>query len=419
MSDEREVYSDGVAMRDTSLAWEAACSILFGDRHFYERTPEQTHPVVRQVVPKYTFDGEEPAVYRYLLAPADAVAARLRVYGYSDAKLRQHWHDVHSDTLQRLPSIIKTLNAFNSGDREKHLKEAELIKNETYDDWRERFMSNVREQQLSGRKRLIPSIVSTDMWDCFAELAVYLEAVRPKYVWIDVSDLYSGEAFQPGVSPQKALAERDREYQDDTLGNILVLTEGKSDVRIIKTGLELLYPDLADMFSFVDFEGFRIEGGASPLARMVKSFAGVPQATRIVAVFDNDAAGYEALNSLSSLKLPNNMRLISLPDIDLCVRYPTIGPEGLREMNVNGSAGTIELFLGREALSDSAGHLLPIRWSQWNKQAGRYQGSIEHKTEVEQRFFSLAADPLISREELLLKLPEMNVLLQTIFRAFE
>lgn len=46
------------------------------------------------------------------------------------------------------------------------------------------------------------------------------------------------------------------------------------------------------------------------------------------AIFDNDAAGHEALASLKSIALPSNIRAITLPDLEFARDYPTIGPHG-------------------------------------------------------------------------------------------
>jgi hypothetical protein len=72
----------------------------------------------------------------------------------------------------------------------------------------------------------------------------------------------------------------------------------------------------------VDFEGFRVEGGASPLARLLRGFAGAGLTDRFIAIFDNDAAGHEALISLKRIALPSNIRAITLPDLAGCGKSP-------------------------------------------------------------------------------------------------
>src|SRR5690606_5828854 len=94
---------------------------------------------------------------------------------------------------------------------------------------------------------------------------------------------------------------------------IVVLTEGVSDARALGASLRLLYPHLAEYFSFMDFEGTRVAGGAGPLVALVKAFAGAGIANRIIAILDNDTAAAVALRGLAAIKLPDNIRVIQYP----------------------------------------------------------------------------------------------------------
>src|SRR5262249_20950434 len=134
-------------------------------------------------------------------------------------------------------------------------------------------------------------------------------------------------------------------------GKITLLTEGITDSRILRASLEAFYPEARNLYSFVDFEGFRVEGGASPLARLLRGFAGAGLRDRFIAIFDNDAAGHEAVALLKSVVLPPNIRAITLPDLEFARAYPTVGPTGNVRADINGSAASIEIFLGEEALT--------------------------------------------------------------------
>ena len=54
-----------------------------------------------------------------------------------------------------------------------------------------------------------------------------------------------------------------------------------------------------------------------------------------------------ALRGLRDVKLPANVRVVHLPDVDWATQDPTLGPQGLMEMNVNGLAPVYKLFLGK------------------------------------------------------------------------
>jgi hypothetical protein len=60
--------------------------------------------------------------------------------------------------------------------------------------------------------------------------------------------------------------------------------------------MKLLYPHLFDYFSFMDFESARVAGGASHLAKIVKSITGAGIVNKVAAIFGNDTVGQEFAN---------------------------------------------------------------------------------------------------------------------------
>lgn len=171
----------------------------------------------------------------------------------------------------------------------------------------------------------------------------------------------------------------------------VIVTEGRSDSWILREVMQLLFPHLANAFAFMDFDGFRVGGGAGVLANLVKAFAGAGIANKITAVFDNDTAAHAALASLSRIRLPVNIRLLCLPELDLLRSYPTLGPGGLTHLDVNGVAASIELYLGRDVLTDGTGSLRPVQWTGFEQSMARYQGEVVGKDELHQRFESKLA----------------------------
>jgi len=174
----------------------------------------------------------------------------------------------------------------------------------------------------------------------------------------------------------------------DISRRVIVLTEGNSDRWILERSLKLLYPHLVDYFRFLDFEGARIGGGAGALANIVKAFAGAGIVNRIIALFDNDTAAESAITTLKSISLPDNIAVLQYPTLTLANQYPTLGPTGLFAMNVNGLAGSIELYLGADVLVDAEGNLLPIQWRGYDAKLGKYQGEIMDKANILERFNS-------------------------------
>lgn len=213
-------------------------------------------------------------------------------------------------------------------------------------------------------------------------LEAYPETAELVY---DLTDLYLGG----WVDGTEDLVE----YADHLISDnfamsrrIIVLTEGNTDRWILERSLNLLYPHLSDYFRFLDFEGARIGGGAGALANIVKAFAGAGIINRIVAVFDNDTAAEAAVQTLDAISIPNNIAIFQYPTLELARDYPTIGPSGLVSMDVNGLAGSIELYLGTDVLRDDDGDMLPVQWRGYDRNLKKYQGEILNKATLQQEF---------------------------------
>ena len=186
-----------------------------------------------------------------------------------------------------------------------------------------------------------------------------------------------------------ALVEDDMDTTALFSQRVIILTEGTTDREFLKRSMKLLYPHLTDYFHFFDFDlnrNNRLGGGAGHLANLVRAFAGASVRHRILALFDNDTAAKEALRNFDSNLLPENIVLRYYPDLDIAENYPTVGPTGRETMNINGLAGGMELYLGREVLVDDTGELTPVQWTGYSRSVGTYQGEIMNKMDVQNRF---------------------------------
>ena len=199
------------------------------------------------------------------------------------------------------------------------------------------------------------------------------------------------------------------------LAPVMVLAEGKWDIRVLETSLSLLFPDRDEYFTFFQHAEFRVDGGVSFLVKMLRAFAAARAPLRLVAVFDNDTAGLEALRLVRGDGLPASFALVRLPDIELARKYPTLGPTGEHVADVNGRAASIELYLGKAALSVS-GRFRPVRWKGTVKGEDAYQGEVEGKSDIQEEFEQLSGD-IAEGEEARAAFPELVKVWETIFRA--
>ncbi|MDB4917645.1 MAG: hypothetical protein JWM95_5289 [Gemmatimonadetes bacterium] len=167
----------------------------------------------------------------------------------------------------------------------------------------------------------------------------------------------------------------------------IVLTEGSVDRRALKGALEHLHPHLADLYAFMDFEGMSVPRGAGYLAATVKAFAGAGVANRIIALFDADTGARGALRALAGLRLPPNIQVLTYPPTTLGQSYPTVGPSGAHDVNVNGTAGSVELYFGEDVLRRADGTLTPVQWGGFDPEVGAYQGELQDKAALQSRFW--------------------------------
>lgn len=233
-------------------------------------------------------------------------------------------------------------------------------------------------------------------------------------VLLDLSELEAGGYLAEDSQPvSDALEETIRLGR--VCEKILILTEGRSDTRILERSLEVLYPHLADMYSFLDHEAFQLGGGTGNLANLVKGIAGVGLGNRVIAVFDNDAAGALQAAEVRALNLPANFRILNLPQIKIAKRYPTLGPNGALCTDINGSACSLEVYLGKAALTQDDGSLAPVQWKGFEPKLKRYQGEILAKNHVQKRFLDSLNDPSGLDES---ELGSIRGVLRMIFTAF-
>ena len=178
----------------------------------------------------------------------------------------------------------------------------------------------------------------------------------------------------------------------------IILTEGITDIKTLKKALHVIYPKLESNVRFLD-TSFRPETNAAAIVKMIKSFAAAGINNRILAILDNDAAASEAMTNLPR-NLPNNIKVIQYPELDLMTSYPTIGPQGEINMNINGLAGSIEMYMGKDILTGNDGNLELVQWGGYMKRVKKYQGSLINKDAVGSRFKGKDADDVNKWQDL-------------------
>jgi hypothetical protein len=204
-------------------------------------------------------------------------------------------------------------------------------------------------------------------------------------VALDIGDLINGGYIDPTEKLCETRRTPDLQMRSD-LQPTVIMAEGSTDIAVLKRSLQRLYPYLTDYFTFFDYETPHLDGGTSYLVKFLRAFTAARINMSVIAIFDNDAVGFDAFNLASRPPLPANIKVTRLPDIELARSYPTIGPQGEHNIDVNGKAASIELFLGRHNLSGDGGVLIPVVWTHYLHNTRQYQGALNDKQKVFERF---------------------------------
>lgn len=174
---------------------------------------------------------------------------------------------------------------------------------------------------------------------------------------------------------------------------ILIATEGASDARIIKRALEILRPDVADFFNFVDVDERHHFWGTGNLVKFAEGLLRIDVQNKVLFLFDNDAEGVDAYRKLNALKLPSNMRSMLLPDIDDFRTFQTRGPEGVGISDINGRAAAIECYLDLNLPSHGPAQVL---WSNYKRDIDAWHGALQFKESYQRHFFDQDPEALLS-----------------------
>lgn len=186
------------------------------------------------------------------------------------------------------------------------------------------------------------------------------------------------------MDPQQPIAEpaRQEQLQHVALDSpLIVLTEGATDSRLLSEGMKITHPHLIGFINFIDFDSSNAEGGVAMLPKIVHAFVASRVANRIAAIGDNDTEAHDALEKIKKdPNLPENVRILHYPDLPALKDYPTLGPYSPDPVlaDINGSAGALEMYLGRDTLTID-GQVAPIQWRNYNPKLGRYQGTLLDK----------------------------------------
>lgn len=398
------------------------------DKKIYERRIADRNPLIWGVDTQAGDDTE--TVYEYSICTEHA-AQRLDTMGFTLSKAKEQFDmgvkarvdDIAVDLL--VPEILRV-------ERE---KEARLLSQYNFVKWMDTFRLLVEKKLVpwmnsSEKRKLSPLLryvldIDVGFYHGFpiSDIRYFLRAVLEIFdstdkVVLDITDLVdAGEYTGTEELSKIAIAEFSEQYVASS--TIIVLTEGSTDKEVLSQTLSLLYPHLSEYYSFLEFGISDMEGGAANLVRIVKAFMGAGIVNRIIAIFDNDTAAQVAMKGLDTLDIPKNIVTIRYPPIPYANNYPTKGPQGIKNMNVNGLAGSLELYFGEDILKTNGRDFTPVQWKGYDRSLGQYQGEINNKSELQSSYLRKVQKCRENRDNLLkYDWSAMRGIFEAIFSAF-
>ena len=375
-------------------------------------------------------DDSEETVYEYNTT-VRCVIDRLEIMGFTLKKTKIDFNDSKDMLINELKENLKDNDLEEL--EESYKTELKLLKSSSFDDFLNAFLE-LRTKNIPYYKNDIEYNISSlakylidDGWFLnfpTTQFRFYLRAYldsckKDTFVIQDITEITNAGYYTP--------TDNVREITNDILLNdydinskIIILTEGSSDRTIIERSMKLLYPHLIDYYSFMDFGLSNSSGGASSLVSQVKGFIGAGIKNRIIAIFDNDTAAFVARKGLEKVTIPKNISILNYPNLSSAEHYPTLGPTGKQNIDVNKLAGSIELYLGLEVLTDKSTNLMPVQWNGYDKSLNQYQGELIQKRELQKKFFLKLDDCERELENINnYDWEGIRMILNTIFNAFK
>ncbi len=386
------------------------------DKRIYERKVSQRN---RYAWTDIENDDRTELAYEYT-STVKYIKQRLDVMGFSLARAKLEFVNTIQEELENVNGQKARRWGFDQG----------FLESTSFDDWLLALHTIYELKLLPWRRSIVlddPIIrhlvedgfegaFPCNDWRSF--LRVFLEVCPDdELVVLDITDLLENGYYD---SDDALCASAIQQISQEAAPSqkIIVLTEGSTDVYILEQSLKILYPHLAGYYSFMDFGGSNVAGGASFLVSAVKAFIGSGIGNRVICLFDNDTAAHVAMKGLARTIIPDNIKVMNYPDQELAKQYPTIGPGGLVEQDINGSACSIELYLGLDILTQN-GNLVPVQWKGYDESLHCYQGEIMNKQQLHTAFRDkvekCSTDPtMITKTDW----DEIKLIFRAIFGAF-
>ena len=410
-------YYNGIYLDSTKNDIDISFLGLIDSNDIYKLSYGNTPNYVTEHYNISGIDDEDENFYTIIRVDKNILLDRLSIKGYS-LEFSKNMFNLF---------LLKEIEKYEQSDYDFYQNELKILKQLNFEIWIEnlKFIQSNKinrfkyQDEFENTNYILHYMLKVDWYgfegfDICVFLRLLLEISEMGEFVCDITDLllsgYIDDDYIKNTQEKYSYSDR-----------IIILTEGKSDIEILSRALKLFYPHLYSYFTFMDFENAKVEGGVGFITGIIKSFSGVGISNKIVAIYDNDTAAKVATKQLEKIKLPNNLKIMYLPDIEKLNNYPTLGPNGLISMNVNGMAGSIEMYLGHDALfNNQIGSYYPIQWKGYESGLSQYQGEIIEKKSVQKNFYEILDECEKDNEKIKnYDFKDINTVLKNLFKMFE
>lgn len=386
-----EFSIDGYPLLQTKSYADSELLSVFreSDKRVFQRMFSERNPLVWGKAQAEKDELETVILYQ---ASAEIIAQRLDIMGFSLRRAEQDFERLRQQRIEEIQAYEESLQDLYS-------KSLAVVKQLAFANYAENLRSVMQRRlrsepfgdkdmlDVSDAERYILGENEPYLMGYFCSDIRFLIRVACSIVLSDaiveqdLTEVVNAGYCQPDEPIcEDALRSLIDNYPINT--KIIIVTEGSSDAAILREALEVLYPHLIDFYSFFDFDTSRAAGGASQVVSVLKAFIAANISNRVIALLDNDTAARESTRPLERISLPKNVSVLHYPTLESLRSYPTIGPTGTVPVDVNGLAGSIELYLGNDILSSDH----PVQWKGYSESMKAYQGEVMHKASLQDEF---------------------------------
>lgn len=337
--------------------------------------------------------SDEDYPFIYGIQTVTEIRNKLKALGYGKNGV-EGWYehqraamlDMNHSTITRNNDINDVQEFFVQAAQEAQEENA-MIESFTFDEWFD--IVTCRASASAERLAIAQELLHYYDDPLFALGVMLTDIDGGKDLIFDFTDLYEySDEISDSIEAYK-----------NNSGRPIIITEGTTDVEFLENSIAILYPYLSRYIRFLETD-FKPETNADSILKMAKNFASAGMSENMLFILDNDTAGTAAIASFGAnarRQLPSNFCITQYPEVDLLNSYPTKGPQGDSNLNVNGRSGSIELYLGRDSLTDRDGNLYPIQWKGFNEKVNAYQGEVLNKRAIQTTFRTKYREVLSSK----------------------